>query len=79
MVEAVLSRSGVSTGDKCDEDIKTLVPGHLRESLVGLAVLEGVPLSEYVRCVLSEHVYGRMHHVRMRTRGLRREGQEPPE
>lgn len=72
------SRSGISVGDKCDEPVKTLVPSHLHECLVALAALEGVGMSEYVRDVLSEHVYGRMTHVRMRTRGLRREGREPP-
>lgn len=69
-------RSGRSLGDKCDEEIKTAVPAHLKETLTGLAVLEDVPLAEYVRCLLVEHAYGRRAAIRMHAQVPRGEGPE---
>lgn len=70
------SRKGqTSPLGKCTDEIKSLVPEEVKAQLTGLSVLNGVPLSEYVRDVLIEHVYGAAHAMRLRA-GLpiRREG-----
>ena len=67
MDDALLSRSGRSSGQgKCTEEVKTLVPAELKEELTGLAFVAGVPLSEYVREVLTTHARGAVYALRVR-------------
>jgi hypothetical protein len=70
------SMSGLSPDGKATEDIKTRVSEELKEKLTGLAVLHGVTLSEYSRIVLTAHVYGHLHVLRVRSPMSRGEGRE---
>lgn len=73
--QPMFSRSGgTSALGKNSEEVKTLVPQELKERLQALAVLAGVNLSEYVREVLTGHVYGQFSLLQMKSQGRNREG-----
>ena len=62
----LFSRSGNSNPfGKCTEEVKTLLPPEAKEALAALAVVAGQSTSEYVRDRLMEHVYGKLHMMRL--------------
>jgi len=56
---ALYSRSGSSCPfGKCTEEAKTVLPEETREQLTALAVLNKQSVSEYLRDMIFERVYG---------------------
>lgn len=70
------ARTGRSLGDKCDKELKTLVPEHLEEAFIGLAAIAGVSKAEYLRALVVEHTYGRLTAIRMHAQVPSGEGPE---
>lgn len=63
---ALFSRSGQSNGaGKLTEEVRSLLPPEVKEQLTALAVLSGRTLSEYLRDLLTDHVYGHVHRLRL--------------
>lgn len=58
---------------KCDTELKTQVPERLRDELATLATLNGQTVSEYLRDIVTLHLYGHMDVARMAVQ--RRTGQ----
>lgn len=54
---------------KCTAEVKLHLPEELDEQLSGMAVLNGQTKSEYIRTVLLEVVYGRLHAMKMAYHG----------
>jgi len=75
--DSVFSRSGTSHPlGKCTEELKTVVPEDVKEKFVALAQLSGQSSSEYLRDVITAHLYGQFHVLRMKATGARPEVQE---
>jgi len=68
---ALFSRATSHPLGKCDTELKTAVPESLREEFSALAVLRGQTTAEYLRELVTEHVYGRLHTLRLATRAGR--------
>jgi len=63
--EAHFARSGnTNPFGKCSEDIKSKVPEEVKDQMTALAVMSGMTLSEYVRDMCLEHIYGHMAIIR---------------
>lgn len=61
--------------EKNSRGIKLWLPDSLYDALLDLAAIDDRSLSEYIRCVLSDHALGRLHHIsRGRLDGRRDEG-----
>lgn len=74
MSELRFARSGISTGEKNDCEVKSLVPESLKAELSTLAVLRGMSISEYVRLVLTTHCRGHVAWVQTRANLMGDEG-----
>lgn len=53
-------------GGKCTEEIKTVVPEEIKEEFNALAVINGYKPSDYLRELIIDHLYGRLHVTRLR-------------
>lgn len=56
---------------KNSAEIKTCVPDELKEALIAMAFIDEMTLSEYVREVLADHAFGRIHKIRIKERSGR--------
>ena len=75
MGDPLFSRKAISDPDgTCSVRMDMLVTEELAERLAALAVLDGMNRSEYVRKVLSSHVYGEFHRVQRMVRAGRNAG-----
>ncbi len=74
------SRAVTPTLGKCTEELKTAVPEEVKDEFSALAVLNGQRPADYLRDLVLDHLYGRLHAVRVRahrgigTAGSGREG-----
>lgn len=60
------SRSGATNPrGKYTEEIKCLLDEDAKTALCGLAFAAGVPLSEYLRNVITTHLWGHAHVLRL--------------
>ena len=60
------SRAAMPGVGKCTEEIKTVVPEQVRDELVALAVINGMKPADYLRDLVLDHLYGRLHATRVR-------------
>ena len=54
------ARPARSMGEKCQCEVKALVPESLRDEVAALAVLNRMTVSEYVRRLLETHCRGHL-------------------
>lgn len=64
---------------KCTEELKTQVPEQLKDELTALAVLRKQTPSEYLRDLITVHLYGHLEAVRMVHGGAEGNGVERAE
>mgnify|MGYP001143042011 CR=1 FL=1 len=77
MSEASFSRRGRTNPlGKCTGEITVLAPEEMREAIVSLALLHNKNLSEYVRGVLTTHVYGELYAMRLAAGTVTRDERE---
>lgn len=60
------SRAAAPTLGKCTEELKTVVPEDVKEEFTALAVINGQRVSDYLRDLVLDHLYGRLHATRVR-------------
>lgn len=61
------SRAATPGLGKCTEELKTVVPEEVKEEFLALAVLNGQRPADYLRDLILEHLYGKIHLARMRS------------
>jgi hypothetical protein len=59
---------------KNSAEVKTLVPEELKERLQAMSTIAGVNLSEFVREILTDYIYGHFAALQMKSQGRNREG-----
>lgn len=65
--DARFSRSGMSCAfGKCTEEVKAKVPEDVKESIAALAAINSQSVSEYIRDMCIERVYGHIAILRAR-------------
>lgn len=65
--EARFSRSGMScVFGKCTEEVKAKVPEDVKEKIAALAAINDLSVSEYIRDMCIERVYGHLAILRAR-------------
>jgi hypothetical protein len=60
------SRAATPAFGKCTEELKTVVPEDVKEEFTALAVINGQRPSDYLRDLVLDHLYGRLHATRVR-------------
>lgn len=60
------SRAAAPAFGKCTEELKTSVPEEVKEEFSALAVLNHQRPADYLRDLVLDHLYGRLHSVRVR-------------
>lgn len=60
------SRTAIPSLGKCTEELKTVVPEEVKEEFTALAVINGQRASDYLRDLVLDHLYGRLHATRVR-------------
>ncbi len=63
---ALESRASTPGLGKCTEDLKTLVPEEVKEEFCAMAVMNGQRPSDYLRDLILDHLYGKLHAARLR-------------
>jgi hypothetical protein len=71
----VFSRNGETIGQKCDTELKALVPSSVHDDFVAVATMHRKSKGEYLREVIMAHLYGSLESMRMKINGVASAGE----
>lgn len=65
MAEPLYSRPTSHPFGPCDTEVKVALPERVKDELAALAVMHRLTTSEYLRKVITDHLYGHLEAVRV--------------